>query len=255
MKKEQKIIIFIVGLVLTLVVAGFICYAFNNGLKAYYAQLASDYTNNADYYLSGGVSQQTINERIRNYTQLSNQSLNGEEPTVFMFAILQWIVVYCFGIANMKAGSKISVVLLKIAGVLSILAGIAWIAIFAGYLSGVENISSILNNIVQSNGINLEGAKSVIQIIIPVIALINILFGVLYILGSKDVKKINLACVASIIRLLLLIVFLMKTLASFNYWPLGMSSMPIAITAFSLICIVWGFFVFLSTLSIKQTEV
>ena len=87
---------------LTLVVLGVICYNFNNYLKGYYSDLANDYTNNPQYYLAGGVSQQTINERIQTYTQLSQQSLNGEEPVVFLFGILCWVFIYCVVIANVE---------------------------------------------------------------------------------------------------------------------------------------------------------
>ena len=100
MKKEYKIIIFIIGLVLVLVILGLICFNFNNYLKGYYSDLANDYINNPQYYLAGGVSQQTINERIQTYTQLSQQSLNGEEPVVFIFGIMFYIFIYCFIIAN-----------------------------------------------------------------------------------------------------------------------------------------------------------
>lgn len=103
MKKETKIIVFVIGLVITLVILTLICFYFNNYLKGYYTDLANDYINNPQYYLNGGVSQQTINERIQTYTQLSQQSLNGEEPVVFVFGIMCWIFIYCVAIANIES--------------------------------------------------------------------------------------------------------------------------------------------------------
>ena len=114
MKKEHKLIIFIVGLVLVLIVLGFICFSFNNYLKGYYRDLANDYINNPQYYLAGGVSQQTIDERVQTYTRLANQSLNGEEPVVFMFGIMFYVFVYCFIIANIEeAKAKVEVKKIK----------------------------------------------------------------------------------------------------------------------------------------------
>lgn len=241
MKKNVKIIIFVVGFILTLVVLGLICYSFNNYLKGYYSQLANDYTNNQQYYLEGGVTQQTINERIQTYTQLSTQSLNGEEPEIFIFGILVYIVLYCIAIAN---GEKFSKILLKIAGVLSMIGAAFCLFLLISCIANAKMIATISNVV----GADLTKLGVGTQIVLAILMVLYVLFGLSYFFSGIKPKVITFALSAAIAGF---------CLAAFNVISVILGFYGRGFLGFSMlaiVCFIWSFFVLISVLSNKPVE-